>query len=148
MAISFSVSKAEFTDLVKNGQVSLIRSYGSYWRKRIDEELSIELHGVKGKEEMTTLSPDNPSICEVVISITEEKCYGVVTEVGWFTDANGKLKVKLVIIWSDALNQNAEITGALVALQKNLKENLWFYTTLGLGVLGILFVILRLTGAL
>lgn len=148
MAISFSVSKAEFTDLVQNGHIALIRAYGSYWRKRIDEELSIEIHGVKGKEEMTALSPDNPSICEVVISTTGEKCYGVLTEVGYFTDHNGKLKIKLVIIWSDALNQNAELTGALVTFQKNLKENCWFYSTIGLGVLGILFIILKLTGAL
>lgn len=141
--ITFNINSEEYNQLKTNKIVRLHRAYGSYWRKRFQDDFKLELNGHKGQSSVEILDPNNPIAAEAVVSPTETKCFAVVVSAGYTTNEAGKLEVVIALAWSDAMNESSEMTELLVRLRKGFKENAWYYAIVALVALALIFIIAK-----
>lgn len=143
----YGLTRAEYEELLKNKFITIDRAYSTHWKNRAKEELGIDLLCKKGETKAWDIDQKDPAICEVKVNPTDDKCFCVVASVMCLTDKLGHIRVQITLVWSDALNSNPELTGSVIAFQKNLSENVWMYTAVGFAVTALIFIILKILGA-
>lgn len=146
MSSTFSVSRAEFEELAKNGTITLTRTYGTHWRKRIKEEFGIEINGIKGQDKTYHLTDQGePPVCVVQVNPTPDHGFVVLTAIRVYQkEDSSKIILELSLVWSDALNTHMDVADAMEDINRWFRENLWLYAVIGLSCLTVLFIIIKM----
>lgn len=153
MTVSFSVSRAEFDELAKSGTITLTRTYGTHWKKRLKEELGLEINGIKGQDKTYNFpedptSTENPIVCKACVNPTEDHGYVQLNAIRVYQkEGSSKIILEITITWSDALNTHLDIADATDDIRKWFRDNLWFYVITGLAFFAVLFIVIKLLGA-
>lgn len=148
MNSTFSVSRAEFDEAAKNGTVTLTRTYGTHWKKRLKEEFGIEVNGIKGQDKTYSLADNGePPVCVIQVGPTPDHAFAVLTGIRVYQkEGSSKVIMELTFTWSDALNTHLDVADAMMDMKRWFKDNLWFYAVTGLSFFAVLFIVIKLLG--